>query len=166
MEEDRKCNMLKLLLAVVLGAILLFLAFYFAMELTIRKVTSPECTMKNIEKMIKAQERAFNKSEKLLLADNPFEPKMRPMLVNLVKEAKEYKVIIDLKPLDGNTNGIDVNIDKNILTIKGEFDKKSLGAEKIMHFSQTYYLDEDLETDKIIKERKGDKYIVTIPFDD
>ena len=61
---------------------------------------------------------------------------------------------------------VGVNIDKNILTIKGEFDKKSLGTEKIMHFSQTYYLDEELTTDKIIKEQKGDKYIVTIPFDD
>ena len=166
MEEEKKCNLLKLLTGVILGAILLFMAFYFAMELTIRKVTSPEYTIKNIEKMVKAQEREFRKSEKLLLAENPFEPKMRPMLVNLVKEGHEYKVIIDLKPLDGNTNGIDVNVDKNTLTIKGDFDKKMLGTERIMHFSQAYYLDEDLQTDKITKERKGDKYIVTIPFEE
>ena len=31
---------------------------------------------------------------------------------------------------------------------------------------QAYYLDEDLLTDKITKERKGDKYIVTIPFEE
>ena len=35
-----------------------------------------------------------------------------------------------------------------------------------MNFSQSYYLDEKIETDKITKERKGDRYIITIPFAD
>ena len=39
-------------------------------------------------------------------------------------------------------------------------------GEKIISFAQAYYLDEKLETDKIIKEKKGDKYIITIPFED
>ena len=44
--------------------------------------------------------------------------------------------------------------------------KKELRGEKIMNFSQSFYLDEKLIPNKIIKERKGNKYIVTIPFDD
>lgn len=166
MSNEEKNNLLKVLGAVLLGIFVLFMAFYLAMELILRKVTSPEYSMKHIEKVIKAQEKEFKKAEKRMLTENPFEPRMRPMLVNLVKENNNYKVIVDLKPLDGNDNGIDVNINKNVLTITGEFDKQSLGAEKIMHFSQTYYLDEDLLTDKITKEKKGDKYIITIPFEE
>ena len=35
---------------------------------------------------------------------------------------------------------------------------------KIINFTQTYYLDEKIDESGITKERKGDKYIVTIPF--
>ena len=36
----------------------------------------------------------------------------------------------------------------------------------LMSFSQSYYLDEKIEADKMTKERKGDNYIITIPFED
>ena len=77
----------------------------------------------------------MRKAEKLLLAENPFEPKMRPMLVNLIKENQEYKAIVDLKPFDGNNEGIDVAVDKKTLTISGKFDKRILDSEKIINFS-------------------------------
>ena len=35
-----------------------------------------------------------------------------------------------------------------------------------MNFSQSFYLDEELITNKISKERKGNKYIITIPFEE
>ena len=40
--------------------------------------------------MLEKQNKDFDKFVKM---DNPFEPKMRPMFINLVKEANEYKVI-------------------------------------------------------------------------
>ena len=166
MEEEKTCNLKKLLGIAILGIVILFLTFYLAMEAILRKVTSPEYTMKSIERVVKGQEKQLKKAEKLMLAENPFEPKMRPMLVNLVKEGETYKIIVDLKPFDGNDKGIDVNIEKNIVSIKGEFDKTSIGAEKIINFSQTYYLDEKLDTEQITKEKKCDKYIITIPFKD
>ena len=43
---------------------------------------------------------------------------------------------------------------------------KSFGNEKIINFTQSYYLDENLEKDKITKEKKGNKYIISIPFED
>ena len=96
--------------------------------------------------------------------ENPFEPKMRPMMVNLVKEANEYKVIVDLTQLDGDEKAVNVDIKDDELTVKGQFDKKIRGSEKIINFTQTYYLDEKLEENKITKEKKGNKYIITIPF--
>ena len=99
------------------------------------------------------------------MMENPFVPKMSPMLVNLVKEANEYKVIIDLKPLGDDDKNVDVKLDNNIVTVSGDMEKKELGGEKLMNFSQSFYLDEKLLPNKIVKEKKGNKYIVTIPFE-
>ena len=33
-------------------------------------------------------------------------------------------------------------------------------------FTQSYYLDQELKANEMTKEKKGDKYIITIPFDD
>ena len=43
-------------------------------------------------------------------------------------------------------------------------EKKEHKGEEIMSFAQSYYLDENLIPDKMTKEKKGDKYIITIPF--
>ena len=163
-DESKKHHWLKIGAIIVVSFIVAFLAFYIAMEMMIRRVADPMYSVKRIEKVMQQQERDFRKLEKM--SENPFEPKMRPMLVNLVKENNEYKVIVDLKPLEGNENGIDVNIKDNVISITGELDKKSLRGEKIVSFAQSYYLDEKLETEKITKEKKGDKYIITVPFED
>ena len=100
------------------------------------------------------------------MMDMPFEPKMRPMIVNLVRESSEYKVIVDLSDFDNNENLINVSLDNKVLTISGEVDKKMFGTEKIIKFTQSYYIDEDLDMEKIIREKKGHKYVITIPFED
>lgn len=61
---------------------------------------------------------------------------------------------------------VDVKLDNNMVTISGDMQKQEVRGEKIMNFSQSFYLDEKLIPNKIIKERKGNKYIVTIPFED
>lgn len=164
-EETKKHYWLRIASISLLVFISAFLAFYIVMEIMLNRITSPAYNVKRIEKMIKHQQRDFRKFEDKMM-DSPFIPKMRPMLVNLVKEPSEYKVVVDLKPLDNSEKGVNVSIENNILTVSGEMDKKTSGSEKIIKFSQAYYLDEDLEEDKIIKEKKGDKYIITIPFED
>ena len=98
--------------------------------------------------------------------DNPFEPKMAPMLVNLVKEPNEYKIVVDLKPLGGDEKNINVKYDNKLITVSGEMEKTTKHEEKIMNFSQSYYLDEDVNIDKMTKEKKGNNYIITIPFEE
>ena len=164
-EEKREHHILKIIgiiLATFIGA---FLAFYLAVDLTLNRMLNPEYQMKKMEKMVQKQERNIQKFEDKIL-DNPFEPKMAPMLVNLVKEADEYKIIVDLKPLGGNDKNIDVKINDNVVTVSGEMEKKELRGEKIMNFSQAYYLDEKLKSNEITKERKGNTYIIIIPFED
>ena len=161
MIEENKHHLLKVIgviIATFLGA---FLAFYFAVDLTLNRMFNPEY-------QIRKMERTMNNIQKFdeKMMESPFVPKMSPMLVNLVKEPNEYKVIVDLKSLGDDEKNVDVKLDNNMVTISGDMQKKELRGEKIMNFSQSFYLDEKLIPNKIIKERKGNKYIVTIPFED
>ena len=161
MLEENKHHLLKVIgviIATFLGA---FLAFYFAVDLTLNRMFNPEY-------QIRKMERTMNNIQKFdeKMMESPFVPKMSPMLVNLVKEPNEYKVIVDLKSLGDDEKNVDVKLDNNIVTISGDMQKKELRGEKIMNFSQSFYLDEKLIPNKIIKERKGNNYIVTIPFED
>ena len=161
MIEENKHHLLKVIgviIATFLGA---FLAFYFAVDLTLNRMFNPEY-------QIRKMERTMNNIQKFdeKMMESPFVPKMSPMLVNLVKEPNEYKIIVDLKSLGDDEINVDVKLDNNIVTISGDMQKKELRGEKIMNFSQSFYLDEKLIPNKIIKERKGNKYIVTIPFED
>lgn len=161
MLEENKHHLLKVIgviIATFLGA---FLAFYLAVDLTLNRMFNPEY---QIHKMEKTMNNIQKFDEKMM--ESPFVPKMSPMLVNLVKEPNEYKVIVDLKSLGDDEKNVDVKLDNNMVTISGDMQKQEVRGEKIMNFSQSFYLDEKLIPNKIIKERKGNKYIVTIPFED
>lgn len=161
MIEENKHHLLKVIgviIATFLGA---FLAFYLAVDLTLNRMFNPEYQIRKMEKTMNNIQKFDEK-----MMESPFVPKMSPMLVNLVKEPNEYKVIVDLKSLGDDEKNVDVKLDNNMVTISGDMQKKELRGEKIMNFSQSFYLDEKLIPNKIIKERKGNKYIVTIPFED
>lgn len=163
LEEEKKHTWLKIVSIILVSFIAAFLAFYCALEVMIHRMADPMYNARRIEKMMVQQERNFKRMEDKMM-ENPFEPKMRPMLVNLVEEGNEYKIIVDLKPLRGNDKNINVKVDDGVVTVSGESDRKTLGGEKILNFSQAYMLDKKLDTDKMTKEKKGDKYIITIPF--
>ena len=158
--EERKHYLLKVIGIIIATFIGAFLAFYLAVDLTLNRMLNPEYQIKKLEKTMHKIEKFDDK-----MMENPFVPKMSPMLVNLVKEPDMYKVIVDLKPLGNNENNIDVNLKDNIITISGDMQKKELSGEKIMNFSQSFYLDEKLISNKISKETKGNKFIITIPFE-
>ena len=162
-EETTKHHWLRIGAIALMTFIIAFLAFYLVMEIMINRITSPAYQAKQIERLLTRQEKEFDRLVQKGM-ENPFEPKMRPMIVNLVKESGEYKVIVDLTPLEGNENAINIDIDDNELTVSGDLDKKVRGSEKMISFDQTYSLDEKVIPDKIIKEKRGNKYIITIPY--
>lgn len=151
-----------IILAVFIGS---FLAFYFISDMRMNRLMSPEYQMRKMEKLIKQEQRDLRRIEEGF-GDNPFEPKMAPMLVNLVKETGEYKVIVDLKPIGGSEKNINVKLADNVVTVSGKIEKQARQREEIIDFSQSYYLDEKVNADKMTKERKGNKYIITIPFEE
>ena len=165
MSEERKEHWLKIVAIIIATFIGAFLAFYLAVDISFNRMMSPTYQMKKMEKLMKKEQKRFERMEKHMGA-NPFEPKLAPMLVSLAKEPEEYKIIVDLRPLDNNENNVNVKLEGNVVTVSGEVEKKEEHREDIMSFSQSYYLDEKIEADKMTKERKGDNYIITIPFED
>ena len=163
MEENQNRKWLKILGIIILGFIMIVISFYIAVSIALHRMLDPVYNSRQIEKLLKQQEKNFEQFE-FELGEHPFVPKTRPMLVNLVKENDEYKVIVDLKPLEGNENDVNVKIKDNVISVHGELENNTSLGERILSFSQSYYLDEKLNTDKITKEKKGDKYIITIPF--
>lgn len=163
MEEGKNKRGLKILGIIILGFVTVFAAFYIAITIALHQLLDPVYNSKQIERLIKQQEKNFEKFE-FELGEHPFLPKSRPMLVNLVKENNEYKVIVDLKPLEGNENGVNVRIKDNIISVTGALNKQTHRGEEILDFSQSYYLDEKLYTDEVKKEKIGNKYVITIPF--
>ena len=165
LEEERNHHpvwkFLGIVLATFIGA---YLAFYFVVDTTINRMTDPGYQIRKMERMMQHQERRMHKFEDKMLQQNPFDPAVAPMLVNLVKEEGEYKIIVDLKPLDNNENNVNVKLEDNMVTVSGRVEKNGKKGEQIMNFSQSFYLDENLEADKITKVKKGNKYIITIPF--
>ena len=162
MYEDTKHQWLKIGGIVLITFLVSYLAFCIALKHHSKKMHNPFYQAESLEKYVEKQERDFDKYM-LNEMENPFMPKMRPMFVNLVKETNEYKVIVDLTQIE-DEEALNVDIKDNELTVKGEFDKNVRGTEKIINFAQTYYLDEKLDESKITREKKGHKYIITIPF--
>lgn len=162
MNEETKHEWLKIGTIALVTFLVSYLAFCIALKHHSKKIHNPYYQAERLEKYIEKQERDFDKYM-LNEMENPFMPKMRPMFVNLVKETNEYKVIVDLTQFE-DEKALNIDIKDNELTVKGEFDKNVRGAEKIINFTQTYYLDEKLDEERITREKKGNKYIITIPF--
>lgn len=165
MSEEHTHKVLKVLgiiLATFIGA---FLAFYLAADITLHRLLSPEYQLKKMEKIIQKQEKSLQRFDERM-SEHPFEPKMAPMLVNLVKEPSEYKLIVDLKPLNGNDKNIDIQFKDKMLTISGNLDEVDKHSERVVRFSQSFYVDDELNIEKMTKEKHGNKYIITIPFSD
>lgn len=165
MVENNKNKFLKILGYILIIFLTAFLAFYLAMIVALKQVFNPIYQAKQFDKFIQKQERNFRKFEHNFI-DRPYVPRFRSRLVNLIKEDNEYKILVDLKPFDKNENAIKFEINDNYATVSGKIDKKENRKEEIINFSQSYYLNEQLLTDRIVKEKNGDKYIITIPFND
>ena len=164
LEEERNHHPIWKFLGIVLATFIgAYLAFYFVVDTTFNRMTSPEYQMKRLEKMMKYQEKKIHRFEDKMM-QNPFEPAVLPPIVDFSKDDGEYKIVVNLKPLADNEKNVNVKLENNMLTVSGEVEKNGRSGERIMHFLQTFYLDEQLDASKMTKERKGSKYIITIPY--
>ena len=88
MSEEHREHWLKILGIIIAAFVGGFLAFYVVADLTFTRMTSPAYHMKKMEKFMKKEQKRMERMEERF-GVNPFEPKLAPMIVNLVKEPEE-----------------------------------------------------------------------------
>ena len=141
-----------------------FLAFYVVTDWYFKSMLNPVHQMKRMDKAIERHNREMEKSFKKAFDGSQRMQERANKIIKLEQSDDEYKVIVDLIPLNENERNVEVKINGDILTVKaagihGLFDKKS-----IMEFIQSYRFNDDVDLSKLTKKRKGDSYIITIPI--
>ncbi len=147
-------------IAALLGG---FLAFYVVMDITLARMLDPMRGFKKAEKMIQKQAREMKRVDNDIFMPAPMP--LHHSLINMVKENNAYKFIIDLKQLNNNDKNVDVTVNDDTVNIKGVVDKTKGNKDMVIEFSQTFALGAPIAKDKVTKEQKGDKYIITVPIE-
>lgn len=158
---------LGIILATLLGA---FLAFYFAVDRTIDKFTSPYHMMHRMDRMMMKENKEFNKIENDFMGApmgcKKHHKYFHHNIIDMIKTPDSYKFIVDLKPFRGNENAVNVTTKGSMITISGESTANTKHEEYFTQISQSYLLDSDAQLDKLSKKKVNDKYIITIPIED
>ena len=156
---------LKHLLYGLLALIGAFLAFYVVTDWYFKSMLDPVNQMKRMDRAIERRDRQMEKAFKKAFKGTERLQERANHVIRLEQTDGEYKILVDLIPLNNSEKNVEVNTDGNILTVRamgmhGIGDKKS-----IVEFTQSYMFGDDVDLSKLKKERKGDMYIITIPVE-
>ncbi len=161
-------------LLVFLGA---FLAFYVVADWHFKRMLDPSFYMRKMDRAIMQRENNFDKMERRALEQqewiNRKAMKMQQKMVDqtsqyfhVEKMDNAYKIIIDLRPFDNDEKNVEVKTDGNTVVINAAGEKNSRHRQEIVKYSQAFAFSENIDSSGITKVREGDKYIITIPFED
>lgn len=169
--EHRKCEferhpILKHLLYGLMALIGAFLAFYVVTDWYFKAMLNPVNQMKRMDRAIERRDREMEKAFKKAFHGTERLQERANHIIKLEQDDDEYKVLVDLVPLNDNEKNVEVKTNGNLLTVKaagihGFGDRKSL-----VEFTQSYMFGDNVDLSKLTKERKGDMYVITVPIED
>lgn len=158
-------------LAAFFGA---FLAVYFVADQSVHKYMMPPrhpvppmhkmLTDREVQKMLKDQERMFDDIAMFETTMNPF--LVNPVKIETYKNKDAYVITIDLKPFGGDADKIKVDVKPTKVRLSGESDETNKGTTKDISFMQNFSLPQKIDVEDVTKEVKGDKYVITLPIED
>ena len=169
--EHRKCEferhpILKHLLYGLMALIGAFLAFYVVTDWYFKAMLNPVNQMKRMDRAIERRDREMEKAFKKAFHGTERLQERANHIIKLEQDDDEYKVLVDLVPLNDSEKNVEVKTNGNLLTVKaagihGFGDRKSL-----VEFTQSYMFGDNVDLSKLTKERKGDTYVITVPIED
>ena len=169
--EHKKCEferhpILKHLLYGLMALIGAFLAFYVVTDWYFKAMLNPVNQMKRMDRAIERRDREMEKAFKKAFHGTERLQERANHIIKLEQDDDEYKVLVDLVPLNDSEKNVEVKTNGNLLTVKaagihGFGDRKSL-----VEFTQSYMFGDNVDLSKLTKERKGDTYVITIPIED
>ena len=148
-------------LMVLLGA---YLAFYTLADWHFKRMMDPVVQMRRMEKNIMREQRQMDKMHKSEYERAIRQGEKTGNYINIEKKGNAYEIIVDLKPFDNNEKNVEVSTDGDELTITAVGESSTKRHDKMTKVIQQYEFQEDMDFNSITKERKGDKYIISVPF--
>lgn len=164
-EEHKAENWAKFALLLLALFIACYLAVYYVMD-QMRHTYYVPARMDSIDNVIQEQDKLFKDMSTLPMHYNAMMVVKNPVETYKDDENDSYKIIINLKPFNNDPKNIKVDIKENKISISGQEEKTGKNAEQVYAFSQSFVLPEKIEVDKVLKEKSGNKYIITLPIDD
>ncbi len=161
-------------LLIFLGA---FCAFYVVSDWHFKRMIDPVAQMRRMDRAMMQQEKRFDKMERRALSNQEridrkaFKQQQRmertaAQFVHVEKADDAYKIIIDLRPFDNNEKNVEVRTEGNTVIINAAGEKNTRRKHEIMKYSQAFAFGENIDATNITKVREGDRYIITVPFED
>lgn len=149
----------------LLGLIGAFLAFYVVTDWYFKAMLNPVNQMKRMDRAIERRDREMEKAFQKAFRGTERLQERANHVIRLEQTDDEYKVLVDLVPLNDSEKNVEVKANGNVLTVKaagihGFGERKSL-----VEFTQSYMFGDDVDLSKLTKERKGDMYVITIPIE-
>ena len=149
-----------LLLAVFLGC---YLTSYYLLDRAHHKYYTPVRPIHNIDNVLREQDKMFDEMEAIDLST--LLPPNTPV-VQTFKKDDTYKIVVDLKPFNGEPSNIKTDITPDRISIYGEKMSKKRNSETDYAFSQSFMLPEKINPKAVTKEKVKGKYIITLPIED
>ena len=142
-----------------------FLAFYFVADMTIKHLTNPYYQFKRMDKIMEHHARDMEKMDRKMMKDMGM-PRFHKnkSIVMVERDDDDYKIIVDLRAFDNNEKNVKFDLNNNMATVSASIEKEKRHEDSIVEFSQTFYLNGNLDKKNIKKEKERNNYIITIPL--
>ncbi len=103
-----------------------------------------------------------------LMTPKMFAPITTPKfhIVNIEENNDNYKITIDLKQFHDDEKNVMVDVKPNYVKISGKASVKTEKEQSSFSYFQEIPLTKKIELEDIKKEKIGNNYIITIPFED
>ena len=158
---------LKFALLLIALFIACYLAVYYVLDQMRHAYYMPAMPVENIDRILQEQDRMFERD----MGAFPMHDKAMMVVKNPVETYKDdnldaYKMIINLRPFDNNPDNVNIDIQSHKVSITGRSEKTGKHSDKVYAFSQSFVLPEEINVEKVTREKHGHKYIITMPIDD
>lgn len=160
-EKDCHCNEMNPLLKWILTGLLIFAGAFLASYVLLDWHTKA-MFMSPRNSIDKAIEHDMKMMNKIMRTEKQF-ANTNSNLVHMEQTSKGYKILIDLKPFDNNSENVTVSKEDKILTISGRSVKKTNNNEQISRFQQSYMFGDNVDLDKLEQKVEGHYLVIKIP---
>ena len=149
-------------LMVLIGS---YLAFYTLADWHFKRMTDPAVQIQHFERNMMKEQNRLEKMYRHEMERNFRAGERQAGYINLTKGDDAYEITVNLRPFDNNEKNVEVQSDGDILTVSAAGEKSANGHDRVIKVTQQYAFDKDVDMSKITKVRKGNNYIITVPFE-